>query len=232
VETAEGGKINFITDMIYQQANGHDGNIHDQLLSDNKRAGLEPKKLFADSNYLSGELIKRYRDHGQELMGYMQGYAGREKAFQTEAFEVDIENRQAVCPAGHRSIKSGCEKPDIIIIYFDSKRCGACEFFYRCVRMNNKSATRRLIKIRPYYEFRRERRLAQQTDWFRKEMRVRAQVEGTISEGTRFHGLRYARYRGKDGHQLQFYQVGAAINMKRFVRAIGETEKEMNTTRN
>ena len=29
VETAERGKINFITNMIYQPANGHDGNIHD-----------------------------------------------------------------------------------------------------------------------------------------------------------------------------------------------------------
>ena len=78
----------------------------------------------------------------------------------------------------------------------------------------------------------RERRLAQQTDWFRNEMRVRAQVEGTISEGTRFHGLRYARYRGEDGHQLQFYQTGAAINVKRLLKAISEMEKGKRTTNN
>ena len=226
METAEGGKINFITNMIYQPANGHDGNIHNQILSGNEEVGLEPEKVFVDSNYVSGEMIKQYRDNGQELMGYMQGYAGREKAFQTEAFKIDIENRQAVRAAGHRSIKSGHEKPDNISIYFDSKTCRGCKFFDQCVAKNNKAATRRKLTIRPYYEYRRERRLAQETECFQKEMRVRAQIEGTISEGARFHGLRYARYRGGDGHQFQFYQTGAGINLKRLLKAIGRAEKE------
>jgi len=51
-------------------------------------------------------------------------------------------------------------------------------------------------------------------------MSVRAQIEGTISEGTRFHGLRHAKYRGKAGHQMQFYLTGAAINVKRLIKAI------------
>ena len=57
-------------------------------------------------------------------------------------------------------------------------------------------------------------------------MKVRAQIEGTISEGTRCHGLRYARYHGKTGHQFQFYQTGAAINVKRIIRAVLNKEKE------
>ncbi len=51
-------------------------------------------------------------------------------------------------------------------------------------------------------------------------MRVRAQVEGTISEAKRFLGFRYAKYKGEVGHQLQFYLTGAALNVKRLIKAL------------
>jgi transposase len=51
-------------------------------------------------------------------------------------------------------------------------------------------------------------------------MRVRAQVEGTISEGVRFFGLRRVKYKGEDGHQMQFYLTGAAMNVKRLIKAM------------
>lgn len=51
-------------------------------------------------------------------------------------------------------------------------------------------------------------------------MSVRAQVEGTISEGVRFCGLRYARYKGGAGHRFQFYMTGSALNVKRLINAI------------
>jgi len=74
--------------------------------------------------------------------------------------------------------------------------------------------------LRPGFEFTRERREIQKTKAFRDEMRVRAQVEGTISEGTRFLGLRHARYKGEDGHKIQFYMTGAALNVKRLIKVI------------
>ena len=111
-------------------------------------------------------------------------------------------------------------------IWFDSNTCQRCVFFDRCVRYQSQSQTKRRLVIRPFYPYMRERRMAQEQQWFRDEMRVRAQIEGTISEGTRCCGLRNARYHGKSGHQFQFYQTGAAINVKRIVRAI---LKEANT---
>jgi len=78
----------------------------------------------------------------------------------------------------------------------------------------------RTLTVRAWYEFVRERREIQETETFRGEMKVRAQVEGTISESTRFLGLRRAKYKGQDGHRIQFYMTGAALNVKRLVKAI------------
>ncbi|HDZ27253.1 MAG TPA: hypothetical protein ENH65_12175 [Candidatus Aminicenantes bacterium] len=54
VETAEKGKVNFITDMKYQKSNENDSQIHDKVKEGNERTGLHPEKLYADTNYISG----------------------------------------------------------------------------------------------------------------------------------------------------------------------------------
>ena len=51
-------------------------------------------------------------------------------------------------------------------------------------------------------------------------MKVRAQVEGTISELVRFHGLRRVKYKGEAGRQLQFYFSGSALNVKRIIKIL------------
>ena len=51
---------------------------------------------------------------------------------------------------------------------------------------------------------------------------VEQHLQERVSEGIRFHGLRYARFRGEAGHQLQFYFAGAAVNLKRLTKVIGE----------
>lgn len=229
VETAERGKINFVTGMIYQSANRHDAAIHEQIAENNERLGLNPKKLYSDSNYVSGDDIQNYRSRGQELMGYIQDRSRREEAFRTEAFDIDFENQIAICPAGHRSTYTGIGKNGDMMIYFDRPTCRACTFLHRCVPVQSKKTVKRTLTLLPCYPHIRERRFAQKTASFRNEMRVRAQIEGTISEATRFHGLRHARYRGKEGHQLQFYLTGAALNVNRLTRAIRKRKEEAKT---
>ncbi len=66
-----------------------------------------------------------------------------------------------------------------------------------------------------YHDSIQKRRIEQKTKKFRNQMKVRAQVEGTISEAVRFHGLRYKKYKGVLGDKLQFYLTGAAINLNK-----------------
>jgi len=61
---------------------------------------------------------------------------------------------------------------------------------------------------------------------FKQEMKKRNGIEGTQSELVRAHGARRARYRGLDKVKLQFYLIGAACNVKRWLRrAVGRSKK-------
>jgi hypothetical protein len=62
------------------------------------------------------------------------------------------------------------------------------------------------------------RRQEQKTAAFKERMRHRNAIEGTQSELVRAHGLRRARYRGLAKTTLQNYFIGAACNVKRWLR--------------
>jgi hypothetical protein len=62
------------------------------------------------------------------------------------------------------------------------------------------------------------RRQEQRTLAFKQRMKHRQAIEGTQSERVRAHGLRQARYRGLAKVQLQNYFIGAACNVKRWIR--------------
>jgi hypothetical protein len=62
------------------------------------------------------------------------------------------------------------------------------------------------------------RRQEQQTKPFQQRMRHRNAIEGTQSELVRAHGLRRTRYRGLAKAKRQNYFIGAACNIKRWLR--------------
>jgi hypothetical protein len=219
VETAQKGKVNLITNMIYQQAQAHDCNIHEKLREGNECRGLHPEKMYADMSYINGGAICEHRKHGQELMGYIRGqYAKKPEEFKAYSFSIDMQELKAICPAGQSTSHTLLQKDGYIGFQFRQSTCVKCPFWNECV--GTKTPIGRKISVSPYYDYVRERREKQKSEAFRKEMSVRAQIEGTISEGTRFHGLRHARYHGEFGHQMQFYLTGAAINVKRLIRAM------------
>jgi len=64
------------------------------------------------------------------------------------------------------------------------------------------------------------RRREMKTEAFQKQMKQRNAIEGTHSELARAHGLRRARYRGLKKITLQNYLIGAACNVKRWIRRL------------
>ena len=149
----------------------------------------------------------------------MQGeYTKKPEAFKAYSFSIDMQKREATCPAGQVTTNTNLRGDGSIGFQFRQLICMKCPFWNECVGTKKRSGSN--ISGSGYYEYVRERREKQKSEAFHKEMSVRAQIEGTISEGKRFHGLRYAKYHSKVGHQIQFYLTGAAINVKRLIRAM------------
>jgi IS5 family transposase len=76
------------------------------------------------------------------------------------------------------------------------------------------------LTVSPYHKELQERRAEQESEAFKEKMKRRPAIEGTISELTRKHGMRRARYRGKGKTRLQALFTGAATNLKRLSQAL------------
>ena len=219
METAEKGRINFITGMIQQEAQASDQKIHDEVKASNESHDLEPEEMYTDQNYISGESIKQYRESDQELLGYIQlDNSKRDPEYKTENFKIDFDKKTAVCPEGKESRPFKQREGSNSEIHFDRQDCQSCSAFKKCV--NERADGKRVLSISPYYHEIYERRETQNKPEFKKKMKVRAQVEGTISELVRFHGLRKIKYKYEKGRQLQYLLSGTALNVKRFIRAL------------
>ena len=80
-------------------------------------------------------------------------------------------------------------------------------------------------KIKTAYKTAAERR-EQQSTAFRERMKTRNGIEGTHSELVRAHGLRRARYRGRSKVDLAHQFIGAACNIKRWLRLLAREIQE------
>ena len=81
-----------------------------------------------------------------------------------------------------------------------------------------KDQRHRTITVGQYHTVLQGRRQEQRTDAFQEQAKRRNAIEGTQSELVRGHGLRRARYRSLRKVALQNYLVGAACNIKRWIR--------------
>jgi transposase len=225
IETAVKGEINLITGMIQQTANENDNKILEKYDEKNKNLGLKPNKIFTDSNYISAESIKNYKEKSQEIMGYSQlDTSKKDEKYKLDKFKVNFENKIAICPENKISIKCSKQKDGSFCIYFDKKDCFNCSGYKECVGESRDK--KRKIHINKYYDILQERRSLQKEKDFKDEMKVRAQIESTICELVRKHGLRKAKYKGVDGRQLQFYLSGSALNVKRIIRLLNKEESK------
>jgi hypothetical protein len=172
VETADPkGSVNFITGVIEEGARQSDQKSHDALMAQNEKFGLKPKKVYADSNYISGQAIAKYRANSQELMGYFAPPSGNKSGFGISSFAIREQDYSAVCPAGRRSARTSLQSDGRRNIYFGKADCLACQFYTLCVE--GKSGRGKKLTLKKHHWEIAERRRVQETSEFRAEMKLR-----------------------------------------------------------
>jgi transposase len=130
-----------------------------------------------------------------------------------------VEERTAVCPAGKSSTQCSRlveEATGKINYRFEfSTHCHDCSLRAQCVAQGQRHRT---VLVSEHHTFLQARRQEQRTEAFQQRTKHCNATEGTQSELVRGHGMRHARYRGLAKVKLQNYFIGAACNVKRWIR--------------
>ena len=184
--------------------------------------GLEkPPALYVDGAYVSAEKLAEAKSEGRAIIGPAQPAPKKEGKFSVEDFQINVEERKAICPAGKENTQcSRLEAQDTGKISYRiefSTHCHQCPWHGQCVGENQKHRT---ILVGEHHSHLQARRQEQKTEAFQEQTRNRNAIEGTQSELVRGHGLRRARYRGKGKVRLQNYLIGAACNAKRWIKRV------------
>ena len=212
---------NFITGLVTHPAYQSDEAGAVQMEAEQAAMGLDkPPVWYADGAYVSAQQLALARAEGRELIGPAPAVADNISGrFTTDKFEIKVEERRAVCPAGHPSpqcsrLEEG-QSGKVSYRFEWSTHCAECPLRQQCVGPKQKHRT---IHVGEYHSDLQTRRREQTTDAFKQRMKHRNAIEGTQSELVRGHGLREARYRGLAKVKLQNYFIGAACNVKRWIR--------------
>jgi hypothetical protein len=210
-----------ITAVVTQPATTSDHGSLDPVLQTHKENGQgTPEEIYVDAGYVSAGDIKHAEERGYELNGPVAGPPSRNKCFKSDAFQVDIPLRKAVCPAGE--ISSSCvrihDHGKIKVVFrFEWPRavCAACTLKDKCISPSKKIVRRRL-EVGENHMYIQQRRKDCATPEYKELMKRRNAVEGTHSELARGYGVRRCRYKGLAKTKFQHLFTGAACNLRRW----------------
>ena len=211
---------NFIAGIVTHPAYESDEVGEKKMDQEQAQLGLDkPPVKYVDGAYVSAQKLVEAQAQGRELMGPAQPAPRKDGRFSAADFQVRVEQRQAICPAGKLSTQcSRLEEQSTGKVNYRfewSTQCHDCPLRDQCL---GKDQRHRTLVVGEHHTALQARRQEQQTEAFKQRMNHRNAIEGTQSELVRGHGLRRARYRGLGKVKLQNYFIAAACNVKRWIR--------------
>jgi transposase len=191
------------------------GAIHDDLAG----KSLPPGRHYADSGYLSAELVVReLARHGIALIGPLlagtSAQARAAKGYARADFTIDYDHKTVTCPQGKTAASwTPCTQrgKDAIVATFSAADCGPCPARSLCT-----TGRRRQLSLLPrdLAQAQAAARAAEKAIPFQADYARRAGVEGTMSQAAS-HGARRARYRGLPKTRLDHVYMACALNLLR-----------------
>jgi len=211
---------NFLTGIVTHRAHESDEVGEAKMEQEQAAMGMaKPPVQYVDGAYVSAQKLAQAQAEGREIIGPAQPAPRKEGRFSVEDFAINVEERQAVCPAGKRNTQcSRLEEAGTGKVSYRFEFSTACHECPRRERCLGEGQRHRTVVVGEHHTLLQSRRQEQQTEAFKQRMKQRNAIEGTQSELVRGHGLRRARSRGLAKAGLQNYFIGAACNVKRWIR--------------
>ena len=226
-----------ITHVGVSAACGSDARATIPVLQDLAQRDQQPDTLVADTAYGSAENALDAERMGTELVSPVAGsapvveqVAPASRPLTGADFEIHAGLEDpALCPGGHfASAQRPQAKPaNRVELTFDAQTCDACPLCPRCPAQRSADGDVYILTVDLAAANLERRRRAEADGTFRPRYRIRAGVEGTVSELKRGHGLGDLRVRGRPRVVLAVHLKAVACNLKRMVRALMLTPNEM-----
>lgn len=222
-ETAAPDQPRIITDVATTSAGVADCQQLDDIQTRLAERDLLPDIHLLDKGYVTGDNILASAARGVQLVGPVQRDSSPQAqtpgGLTADQFQVDFEQKRAVCPAGQMAtIWSDSHNrygASVVHIRFPVAICRACPLRPKCMPTSSSTKHGRSLQLKPSHVQVQARRLEQTTPAFKELYRHRAGIEASLSNAVRRHGARRARYRGTVKANLQQLFLASAINLKR-----------------
>jgi transposase len=211
----------FITEMLTTAAAQDEmAGLTEALKREQQYHGITPQAMYVDAGYVTENTLTQAEQNGMELLGPTRPdpHPG---PYNADAFHVDIDKRQAICPQGKLSTQCSRIKDNYMgTEYYRiewGKQCDCCPVQKQCTRAKG---GRRTLVVGLRHDLVEKRRKEMKEAGFSKAMHPRNGIEGTHSELVRGHGMRRTKYRGLSRVSLSHYFMGAACNVKRYLNLL------------
>ena len=211
----------FITEMLtVEAAQDEKAGLTETLTQEQAHHEIEPRAIYTDAGYVTEHTLTQAEQNGMELLGPTRPDPHK-GPYNSDAFHVDINERQAVCPQGKLStqcsrIKDNYQGTEYYRIEWGNQ-CDSCPVQKQCTRSNS---GRRTLVVGLRHDLVEQRRREMKQKGFSKSMHPRNGIEGTHSELVRGHAMRRTKYRGLSRVGLSNYFIGAACNVKRYLNLL------------
>jgi len=211
----------FITEILTTEAAQDEmTGLTEGLKREQEHHELKPQAMYADAGYVTENTLAQAQQNGMELLGPTRPDPHK-GPYNADAFSLDIEKHQALCPQGKLStqwshIQDAYMETEYYRIEWAS-HCDSCPVRKQCTR--SKSG-RRILVVGLHHDLVEKRRKEMHEADYSKSMHPRNGIEGTHSELVRGHGLRQTKYRGLSRVGLSHYFMGAACNVKRYLNLL------------
>lgn len=238
-ETCEVDAPHLITNMATTVATTPDSVMGERIHDDLATRECLPGEHWVDAGYpTASQIVAARRDHGVDLQGPVAANTGTHSAagdgFDQEAFTIDWAKAQVTCPGGSTTAswheRRSQQGLPVIRVRFSMLDCRPCPLRGPC--LGSSKQERRELRLRQHDEHHalRAARQEQETDAWKERYKVRAGIEGAISQGVGRCGLRRSRYRGLAKTSLAHQLIGAAINLVRIDTHLVQTPRARTRT--
>lgn len=186
-----------------------------------EKRDIRPDRLFADTNYNSGQNLLDAAGRGVELVAPTPGQANPDM-FRLRDFNIDYNELEVTaCPKGFQPVRNTLGSDGLTHnLQFDRDHCACCDMAGLCPAGKQSGHLRvgpEEIALEFAIDFSRDR---EETPAFKEDYKTRAGIESTNAEGKTAHGMGKLWTRGLPRVRFAGAMKVLAINVKRFMRYI------------